>query len=247
MKHLAVIWTLAKKEITLFFSSLIAYLVIAIFIVSTGLFIWVFPGNLLEGGFSDLTPFFEIVPYLFFFLVPAITMRSLSEEFKLGTYELLLSRPILPWHLVSGKFLGAFVLLIVALLPTLIYYVTVIVLGDPPGNIDHAATWGSYIGLLFLGISFTSIGILASAISPNQIVSFLIGAFLSFIWFFGFEFLAELPQLYHVNDWILQIGLLEHYRSLSKGIVDSKDLFYFLSFAFFHLFVTVKLLQNRVA
>jgi ABC-2 type transport system permease protein len=246
MKQLAIIWTLAKKEITLFFSSLIAYLVIAIFTISTGLFLWIFPGNLLEGGFSDLTPFFEITPYLFFFLIPAITMRSLSEEFKLGTFELLLSRPLLPWHVILGKFLGALLLLFISLLLTFIYYGTLIFLGDPTGNMDHGATWGSYLGLFFLGITFTSIGIFASAISPNQIISFLLGAFLSFLWFSGFEFVAELPQLYGINDWILQLGLLEHYRSLSKGIVDSKDILFFLTFAFLHLYATEKMIQAKI-
>jgi len=221
----------------LFFASPIAYLVIGIFLLINGLFLWIFKGdfNILNAGFADLNSLFLISPWFFIFLIPAITMRSFSDEIRLGTIEIIKTKPITSWHIILGKFFGSFILVILALLPTLSYAYTVIQLGNPIGNLDFGSTVGSYIGLLFLASSFTAIGLFTSTLSSNQIVAFIIGIVLSFFMYYGFEAIADLMN----NNYTIEnLGMSSHFKSISRGVIDTRDILYFLSVTFFFLFLT---------
>ncbi|WP_282068121.1 gliding motility-associated ABC transporter permease subunit GldF [Olleya namhaensis] len=216
-----------KKEINSFFASPIGYLVIAIFLLLNGLFLWLFKGefNILDNGFADLSPFFLLAPWILIFLIPAVTMRSFSDEKKQGTLELLLTKPISTLQLVLGKYFGAFVLIIIALLPTILYVYTVYQLGNPTGNIDFGSTLGSYFGLLFLVAAYTAIGVFASTLSDNQIVAFIVAVFLCLFFFIGFEGIADVAS----SNMIAQLGMNAHYKSMSRGVLDTRDIIYFLS------------------
>lgn len=232
------------REIKSFFGSPIGYLVIALFLIGNGLFLWVFKGdyNILDTGFADLTPFFTLAPWILIFLIPAVTMRSFSDEKKQGTLELLLTKPISLWEIVNGKFLGSFLLIIIAILPTLIYVQAVWNLGSPEGNLDLGSTLGSYFGLLFLIATYSAIGIFTSSISENQIVSFIIAVFLCFLFYFGFQALASVfPNLSNV---ITYFGMQDHYKSMSRGVIDTRDLIYFISITFLFLSFTVYNLKS---
>ncbi|MBT8385045.1 MAG: gliding motility-associated ABC transporter permease subunit GldF, partial [Bacteroidia bacterium] len=207
--------SILKKELNSFFSSPIGYLVIAVFLVMNGLFLWVFVGdfNILNAGFADLNSFFFITPWFFLFLIPAITMRSLSDEIRLGTIEILKTKPISDWQIVLGKFFGALLLILFALIPTIIYAYSIIQLGNPVGNLDIGSIIGSYMGLLFLASAFTSVGLLTSTFSGNQIVAFMLGVIISFFMFYGFEALADLG----ISESLRSFGLYEHYKSISRG------------------------------
>jgi|SRR5579859_1858854 len=216
------------KEFNSFLNALIAYLVIGVFLTGIGLLFWVFPEtSVMDYGFADLSTLFSTAPYVFIFLIPAITMKSFAEEKKMGTMEMLFSKPLSDWDIVIGKFLASFALTLVALLPTLIYYCSIYRLGNPPGNVDTAGVIGSYIGLSLLAFAFCAVGILASSLTVNQIVSFILAAFFCFILYSGFESLASLAG----NAALLtkQVGMLYHYDALSKGLIDSRDVIYFLS------------------
>jgi ABC-2 type transport system permease protein len=228
--------SILKKELNSFFASPIGYLVIAVFLVMNGLFLWVFVGdfNILNAGFADLNSFFFITPWFFLFLIPAITMRSLSDEIRLGTIEILKTKPISDWQIVLGKFLGALLLILFALIPTLIYAYSIIQLGNPVGNLDIGATIGSYMGLLFLASAFTSVGLFTSTYSSNQIVAFMLGVIISFFMFYGFEALADLG----ISETLRNFGLYEHYKSISRGVIDTSDIVYFVSVTIFFLFLT---------
>src|SRR5690606_28392567 len=180
---------LLLREIKSFFGSPIGYLVIAIFLLLNGLFLWVFEGdfNILNSGFADLSPFFTLAPWILIFLIPAVTMRSFSDEKKQGTIELLFTKPITVWEMVNGKFFGALLLIILAILPTIVYVFVLSSLGDPSGNIDTGSIIGSYFGLLFLISGYSAIGIFTSALSDNQIVAFIMAVFLCFVFYYGFE------------------------------------------------------------
>lgn len=227
------------KEINSFFSSTIGYLVIGIFLLINGLFLWVFQGdfNILDFGFASLTPFFQIAPWIFIFLIPAITMRSFSEEIKQGTLELLLTKPITLNQLVSGKYLGTFLLVVLALLPTLLYVFTISELGTTSGNFDNGAIIGSYFGLLFLGGVYTAIGIFCSTLSSNQIVAFILGVIICFLFFYGVEGLSNI-DLFGSEIYALEyLGISYHYKSISRGVIDTRDLIYFASFILLFLFL----------
>jgi ABC-2 type transport system permease protein len=235
-----------KKEINQFFNSLIAYIVIIVFLTGTGLFMWVFPQyNVLDYGFADMTTLFGIAPFVFMFLIPAITMRTFAEEKKDGTIELLLTKPLTDWEIILGKYLSSLTLVFFALIPTLIYYYSVSQLGDPVGNIDSAAVTGSYIGLILLGAVFTSIGIFSSAISGNQIVSFILAFFLCFLIYQGFFFLSGLSFWGEQSILIDQLGIAYHYEALSKGLIDSRDVLYFLSVIILMLLTSKLILGSR--
>lgn len=238
-----------KKEINSFFASPIAYLVIGLFLVVSGLLLWVFRGqnNILESGFASLEPFFTLSPWIFLLLIPAITMKSFSEEIRQGTLELLLTKPLSPKQLVLGKYFGAMVLVILALLPTLLYVISIYYLGKPEGNLDLGVILGSYFGLVFLGGCYAAIGIFASILSPNQIVSFIISVLVCFLFFFAFEALANLGNFGFGGFGIEDLGLREHYQSISRGIIDSRDLVYFFSFIVFFLALTTLRLNNKKA
>lgn len=231
-------------EIKSFFGSPMGYLVMAIFLILNGLFLWVFDGNynILNSGFADLTPFFTISPWILIFLIPAVTMRSFSDEQKQGTLELLLTKPISTWEIVLGKFFGAFFLIVITILPTLIYVYVIALLGMPEGNIDFGSTMGSYFGLLFLVEAYAAIGIFASTLSENQIVAFITAVFLCFFLYFGFDGLSTL--LVEQQDLISKFGMDHHFKSMSRGVIDTRDVCYFLSITFLFLSLTVSKLKT---
>ncbi|WP_370476466.1 gliding motility-associated ABC transporter permease subunit GldF [Tamlana flava] len=225
-----------KKEINSFFASPIGYLVIGIFLVVNGLFLWLFKGdfNILNYGFADLSSFFLLAPWILLFLIPAVTMRSFSDEKKQGTLELLLTKPISAFNIVLGKYFGAFILIIIALIPTLLYAYTVYELGNPVGNLDMGSTLGSYFGLLFLVAAYTSIGVFASTLSDNQIVAFIVGVFICFFFYIGFEGIAD----YTSSNFVEQLGMNAHFKSMGRGVLDTRDIVYFLSITMFFLMLT---------
>ena len=235
-----------KKEIRSFFTSPIGYLIIGLFLVLNGLFLWVFKGqfNILDYGFADLSNFFLLSPWVFLFLIPAITMKSFSEERKLGTLELLLIKPISTLKVILGKFGGAFVLCVLAIIPTIIYVFTISNLGIIKGNYDLGIILGSYFGLLFLIATYTSIGVFASSLSENQILSFILGIVLCFIVFYGFEALATLFSDGDTSELIKSFGLKAHFNSIARGIIDIRDIIYFLSLTCFFLYMTIIRLKN---
>lgn len=232
-----------KKEINSFFASPIGYLVIAIFLLFNGLFLWLFKGdfNILDYGFADLSSFFLLAPWILIFLIPAVTMRSFSDEKKQGTLELLLTKPISHLNIVLGKYFGAFILILIALLPTLLYVYTVYQLGNPVGNLDMGSTLGSYFGLLFLIAAYTAIGIFSSTLSDNQIVAFITAVFICFLFFIGFEGIADFTS----SNFIEQLGMNSHYKSMSRGVLDTRDIIYFLSITLFFLMLTKLKLNNE--
>ncbi len=233
-----------KKELNSFLNSLIAYVVIGVFLTSIGLMMWVFTDtSVLDYGFADMDTLFSLGPYVFIFLVPAITMKSFAEEKKMGTMELLLTKPLSDWNIVMGKFLAAFALVMFALAPSLIYYYSIYQLGNPIGNIDSAGVAGSYVGLMFLSIVFCAIGLLASSLTTNQIVSFILAAFLSFIFYTGFDSLSSLGG--NAALLVKQFGILYHYESLSRGVIDSRSVIYFVSLAGLILLGTKTVISSR--
>ncbi len=236
--------SIVLREIKSFFGSPIGYLVIAIFLIINGLFLWVFGGeyNILNTGFADLTPFFTLAPWILIFLIPAVTMRSFSDEKKQGTLELLLTKPLSIWQIVNGKFLGALLLIVMAIIPTFIYVAVISSLGMPEGNLDMGSTIGSYFGLLFLIGAYSAIGIFTSTLSDNQIVAFIVAVFLCFFFYFGFEGLASvIPNLSSV---IASLGMQDHFKSMSRGVLDTRDILYFTSITVVFLSFTVYNLKS---
>lgn len=239
--------SLYLKEIKTYLSSLVGYIFIAVFLIVTGLFLWVFPNinNILLTGLADLQGLFNISRFLFLLLIPAITMRSFAEEKRLGTMELLFTKPLSDNQIIGAKFLSALTLFIISLIPTFIYIISVYNLGNPPGNIDMGSTWGSYLGLVLLGSTFIAIGIFVSSLTNNQIVAFILTVPLCFILSFGFEFIYSFDALGNFGYVIKSIGIDHHYTSISKGVVDSRDIIYFLSVIFLFLFGTRIVLMSR--
>jgi ABC-2 type transport system permease protein len=238
---------LLSKEIRSFFTSLTGYIVIIVFLLANSAFLWLFPGdmNILDTGYATLDSFFSFAPWVFLFLVPAITMRSFAEENKSGTMEFLLTKPITDLQLVLAKYLGSLILVMFALIPCFIYFYTVWVLGNPAGNMDTGGTWGAFIGLFLLAAIYTSTGVFASAMSDNQIVAFIIALFLSFFLYQGFDFIAGIPGLQALDTVVLNLGINEHYKSISRGVIDSRDIiYYFVVIALFILFTKTRL-QSR--
>ncbi len=240
-------YTLLRKEISTFLNSLIGYAVIIVFLLVNGLFLWVFPMqfNILDYGFASIDNYFMLAPWVFLFLIPAITMRSFAEEHKAGTMEMLLTKPVTDMEIILAKYLAGVVLVLFSVLPTLVYYLTVYKLGMPPGNIDSGGTWGSYIGLLFLGAGFVAIGIFASAVSGNQIVSFLIAVFLCGFMYTGFEFIYNLSIFGSFGLFVSQLGINAHYTGMSRGVIDTRDVLYFLSLIALFLMLTRFRLERR--
>lgn len=239
--------TLINKEIRSFLGSLIGYIVIAVFLTTLGLMMWVFPGstNVLDSGYSSIDSLFYIAPWVFMFLIPAITMRLFAEESRTGTIELLLTKPLTDFQIVFAKYISGFTLVLFSLLPTLVYFYSVYNLGSPVGNIDVGGTMGSYFGLLFLGSVFVSIGVFASAITKNQIISFIVAVFLCFFCYVGFESISSLEFFGSVDDIILKLGINEHYISMSRGVIDTRDVIYFLSVITLFLMLTKTVLSSR--
>ncbi|AOW17028.1 gliding motility-associated ABC transporter permease subunit GldF [Polaribacter vadi] len=234
-----------KKEFNSFFASPIAYLVIGVFLLINGLFLFIFDDdfNILNAGFADITPFFYLAPWVFLFLIPAITMKSFADEFNTGTIELLKTKPISDWQIVLGKFWASLLLVCIAIIPTFMYVYTVYQLGNPVGNIDFGSTIGSYIGLLFLAATYTAVGLFTSTLSKNQIVAFILGVFITFFLFYGFDAIAT--SFGDSSLTIQQLGINEHFKSISRGVIDTRDIIYFLSVTFFFLFITKTRLENE--
>lgn len=238
-------FAICKKELRQFFSSLTGYLAIIIFLLLSGLFLFVFPDtNLFDYGYATLDGFFELAPWILLLLIPAITMRSFADEFKAGTYEILVTRPLSKWQIIGGKYLASFIIVVIALLPTLLYVFTIKSLST--GGIDGGGIAGAYIGLVFLAAAFTAIGICCSSFTNNAVVAFLSSAFVCFILYNGFTAISSIPSLQGGWDYfIAMIGIDFHYRSLSRGAIDSRDMIYFLSIIVLFLFITRKKLLNR--
>ncbi|MFH1936112.1 MAG: gliding motility-associated ABC transporter permease subunit GldF [Bacteroidota bacterium] len=237
-------YTLFKKELNGFLNSLIGYIVIVVFLLIIGLFLWVFPlqFNIFDFGYANVDGLFLLGPFVFLFLIPAITMRSFADEKRSGTLELLMTQPLTDLQVILAKIFAGIVLVIFSLILTLIYVYTVYQLGLPPGNLDLGSIWGSYIGLILLGGAFVSIGIFSSSLSDNQIVSFIIAVFLSFFMYIGFEFIYTFVISGKTGLLIQSLGLNAHYSSMSRGVIDTRDLVYFLSvMAVFILLTKVKL------
>ena len=234
-----------KKEFNSFFTSTIAYLTIGIFLLINGLFLWVFDDdfNILNAGFADLTSFFYLAPWILIFLIPAITMKTFADEFRSGTIEILKTRPITNVTLVLGKFFAILTLLIIVLIPTFVYVYSIHELGNPVGNLDYGSISGSYLGLFLLASSFASIGIFTSTLSKNQVVAFLLGICMVFLFYYGFDAVSSLFGEYSYT--IKLFGMNEHYKSISRGVIDSRDVLYFMSIIIFFLFVSKQKLTNE--
>lgn len=238
--------TIFVKEIRSFLSSLIAYIAIGVFLLAIGLFMWVFKDtNVLEGGYANIDTLFYMGPWVFIFLISAITMRSFSEEKKTGTIETLTTAPISDMSIILGKYFAGVVLVLFSILPTLLYYYTIHHLGNPVGNIDTGAMWGSYLGLLMLGSVFVAIGIFASVITDNQIVSFIVSMFLCFVFYIAFDYLGQLDVFRGVSYWIQWLGISYHYESISRGVLDTRDAIYFLSAITLFLLLTKAVFGSR--
>ncbi len=239
--------TLYIKEISSFFSSLTGYLIIIVFLVINGLFLWVFPGemNVLDSGYASLGTMFTIAPWVFLFLIPAITMRSFAEEKKSGNLELLLTRPLTEMQIVVSKYLANLSLTVIAILPTLFFYYTVYHLSVNGNTMDTGATWGSYSGLVLLAAVYISIGIFASSLTDNTIVSFILAVLLCFILYTGFNSIAYLSKEGTIGTFLLNLGIDAHYSSMGRGVIDSRDLLYFISVIILFLYLTKIKLDSR--
>jgi ABC-2 type transport system permease protein len=239
--------TLLKKEIGSFLSSLIAYIVITVFLLINSLFLWVFTGdfNIFDFGYASLDGLFMIAPFVFLFLIPAITMRSFAEEKRTGTMEMILTKPLTELEIVLAKFFAGFILVVFSLLPTLIYFFSVYYLGLPKGNLDMGGMWGSYIGLLFLGASFVAIGMFASTLTDNQIVSFILAVFLSGFLYVGFDFIYSFDLFGKFDLLIKSLGINDHYVSMSRGVLDTRDMLYFLGIIVFFILLAKFSIERR--
>ena len=238
---------LLKKEISGFFSSLTGYVVIIVFLLLTGLFLWVFPGqfNILDSGYASLDALFIIAPWVFLFLVPAVSMRLFADEKKSGTIEFLFTQPLSEIEIVLAKYFAGLSLVILSLIPTVVYLISVYNLGNPVGNLDLAGITGSYIGLFFLAAIYVAIGVFSSSLTENQIIAFLIAVSLSFFFYIGFEYISRLNVFGSISGIILEIGINEHYKSISRGVVDIRDIVYFLSVIILFVFSTKIVLESR--
>ena len=236
-----------KREITSFFTTATGILALGLFLAINGLLLWVFKGpyNVFDYGFADLSAFFMLSPFIFLFLIPALSMKSFSDEKKSGTLELLLMKPISPWELVLGKFFGIMVLGIIALAPTLVYVWCISVLGTETGNFDIGLVMGAYIGMILLLTAYTGIGLFASTLSENQIVAFLFAILLSLFAYLGFEAISGLLLDGGFSLFVENLGMQAHYERMGRGIIDTRDVFYFISLAVFFLFLSVTRLKQR--
>lgn len=235
-----------KRELFSLLNSLMAYITIGIFLSALGLLLWFFPEtSILDYGYAELTGFFSLAPFLFIFLIPAITMRSFAEERREGTYILLATRPLSHWQIIGGKYLACLTLVFFSLIPTLLYYFSLSALGLPEGNIDGGAVTGSYIGLILLGAAFTAIGVFASSVTKNQVIAFSVAAFICFITFQGFDAMSGIFGLRDFETTLLSLSINEHYQSVSRGVLDTRDLIYFISFSALFLGLTKVVIGGR--
>ncbi|MEP6594600.1 MAG: gliding motility-associated ABC transporter permease subunit GldF [Ginsengibacter sp.] len=239
-------FSIARKELRQFFSSLTGYIAIVLFLLVNGLFLFVLKdSNIFDFGYATLDKFFELAPWILLFLIPAITMRSLSDEFRTGTFEILQTRPLTKWQIVLGKYFAILIVILFSLLPTLIYVFTIKSLSAASG-IDTGGIAGSYIGLLFLAAVFSAIGLCCSGFTSNAVIAFLISAFACLILYFGFSAISQLPVLQGKADYYVEmLGIDFHYRSISRGVIDTRDIIYFISIIFFFLLLAIKNLNKK--
>jgi ABC-2 type transport system permease protein len=238
-------WSVCKKELGQFFSSLTGYMVIIVFLLVNGLMLFVFENNILDFGYATLDRFFQLSPWILLLLIPAITMRSFADEFKTGTFEILQTRPLSRWQIVLGKYFGSFIVVLVALLPTIIYYFSVQQLSSGEG-MDTGATIGSYIGLVFLAAVFTSVGICASSFTNNAVIAFIGSLVAGSLFYYGFYAVSRLPVFSNGADYYVEMaGIDFHYHSISRGVIDTRDLVYFISVIVLFLSVTNRNLLKR--
>lgn len=240
-------FTLYKKEIFSFLNSLIGYIAIIVFLLINGLFLWVFPENfnIIDYGYASLDSYFILSPFVFLFLIPAITMRLFADERKSGTIETLLTKPITDFQIIIAKYLAGLTLVIFSLLPTLVYVFTVYQLGLPKGNLDFGGLWGSYIGLLFLASAFVAIGLFISSLTDNQIMAFILSLLICGFLYIGFDLASELPIFTSRNLFLQSLGIEAHYISMSRGVIDTRDLLYFLSLISIFFLLTKMALESR--
>ena len=238
---------LLRKEISSFLSSLTGYITITVFLLMISLFMWIIPmdANVLDNGYANMDTLFVLAPWVFLFLIPAITMRSFADEKKGGTIELLLTKPLTDLQIILSKYFAGVLLVLFSLLPTLVYYYTVHQLGSPVGNIDTGGMWGSYIGLLFLGAAFVAIGIFSSAITENQVIAFIIAVSLCYFSFTGFEYISNLALFGKMDNFILSLGINDHYAAMSRGVIDTRDMIYFVSVISLFILFTKTSLESR--
>lgn len=238
-------WSVCKKELRQFFSSLTGYVAIIVFLLLNGALLFVFPDNIFDFGYATLDKFFQLAPWILLLLIPSITMRSFSDEFRAGTYEILQTRPLSRWQIILGKYFASLIVVVIALVPTFLYVISINRLSAGAG-VDTGGTLGSYIGLFFLSAVFVAISICCSSLTNNAVVAFIAGAFSCFVLYSGFQAISQLPALQSGADYyVSMIGIDHHYRSISRGVVDSRDLVYFASVIFFFLFFTNRNLLNR--
>lgn len=238
-------WSICKKEIRQFFSSLTGLISITVFLILNGAILFIFPDNILDYGYATLDKFFQLAPFILLFLIPAITMRSFSEEFKGGTYEILQTKPLSRWQIIGGKYFASLIMVIIALVPTIIYGITVQQL-SAVGGLDMGATTGSYIGLILLSAVFVAISIFCSSLTSNPVIAFIAGAFLCFLVYNGFETISKIPVFESGPDYFISmLGIDFHYRSISRGVIDTRDLVYFFTVILFFLLFTNKNLLTR--
>lgn len=238
-------WSICKKELRQFFSSLTGYIAIVVFLLANGLVLFVFEDNILDFGYATLDRFFQLAPWILLLLIPAITMRSFADEFKSGTFEILQTRPLSHWQVTGGKYLGSLIVVLIALLPTIVYFFSIQALSATEG-IDTGATIGSYIGLFFLAAVFTSIGICASSFTNNAVVAFIFSLIACVLLYYGFNAISRLPVLEGDLDYYIEMaGIDFHYSSISRGVVDTRDIIYFLSMIFLLLTIANRNLLKR--
>lgn len=239
-------WAVFKKEVNIFFSSLIGYIAIGVFLIANGLIVWVLPeSNVFDFGYATLQELFTIAPWVFMFLIPALTMRFFAEEHQTGTLEFLATKPLTDYQIISGKYLAGLTLVIFSILPTLVYFFTIHELAAPRGNVDFGGTWGSYLGLLFLGSAYVSIGMFASAITNNQIISFILGMFLCFVFYLLLDWIRDFALVGMIDPILEHLSIQTHYQSISRGVLDTRDLVYFVSFNVFFLALTKTVIESR--
>lgn len=240
-------FSLLKKEINSFFNSITGYLAISVFLLTISIFIWLPSSSMyiVSGGYSNLHTLFTLAPWVFMFLIPAITMRSFADEKNTGTIEILITKPLTDFQIIISKYIAGVLIVIFSLIPTLLYFFSVYFLGKPIGNIDTGGTWGSYIGLLFLGASFVAIGVFASSITKNQIIAFIIGMFLCFFVYIGFEQISSTIGSGKTSVFINSLGINYHYNSISRGVIDTRDIIYYLSLISFFILLTKTILESR--
>lgn len=236
-----------RKEVNSFLSSLIGQITIIVFLLINGLFLWVFPAgfNILNYGYATLENLFMLSPFVFLFLIPAVTMRTFADERKTGTFEIIMTRPVSDIKVILGKYFAGIVLVVLSILPTLVYFFSVYQLGSPVGNIDTGGTWGSFIGLLFLASGFVAIGTFCSSLTENSIVSFLLTLLISGFFYVGFDFIHSLSIFGPLDLFIKNLGINAHYTSMSRGVLDTRDILYFLSLIAFFILLTKTSLESR--